>query len=227
MSIEDPFLAAKRLVEAFLFASPDPVGPEAFDGGLPEGVDIDRVLSDLARDYENRGVRLVEVAGGWAFRTAPDLAEALADVRVESRKLSRAALETLAIVAYHQPVTRADIEEIRGVSVSRGTLDQLLELEWIMMGARRMAPGKPVTYRTTAKFLDHFGLTGLSDLPGVEDMRAAGLLDAREAAGLDVPRPGGDDALFDVEDDEPKFIEDYMAQDDGDEEEEVATERDA
>lgn len=226
MTIDDPFLAAKRLVEAYLFASPEPVGPEAFVGGLPEGVDVDRVLSDLARDYENRGVRLVEVAGGWAFRTAPDLAAALADVRVEQRRLSRAALETLAIVAYHQPVTRADIEEIRGVSVSRGTLDQLLELEWIMMGARRLAPGKPVTYRTTAKFLDHFGLTGLSDLPGVEDMRAAGLLDAREAAGLDVPRPGGEHDLIDAEEGEREFVQDFMDAD-ADDDDATATERDA
>lgn len=167
-----------RLVEAILFMTSDPVTEEMLREFLPKDADIGAVMADLAAHYENRGVHLEAVAGGWALRTAPDLAPHLRRERDVARKLSRAAMETLAIVAYHQPVTRAEIEDIRGVAVSRGTLDILFEAGWIEPKGRRRTPGKPLTWGTTARFLDHFGLLGLDDLPGIDDLKAAGLLDA-------------------------------------------------
>lgn len=183
------FAHAVRLVEALIFASSDPVSDVQIAEAVGESGDVDAVTETLRAAYEARGVQLVRVAEGWAFRTAPDLSKALDAVKVEPRKLSRAALETLAIVAYHQPVTRADIEDIRGVSVSRGTLDQLLEIGWIGLRGRRRAPGRPITYGTTPAFLDHFGLAALDDLPGLAEMKAAGLLDPRLADALDEVRP--------------------------------------
>jgi segregation and condensation protein B len=146
---------------------------------LPEETDIRGVLRDLAEEYAERGVHLVNVAGGWAFRTAPDLSTSLRSLTIQPRKLSRAAVEALAIIAYHQPVTRAEIEQIRGVALSRGTLEILLEAGWIRPKGRRQTPGRPATWGTSTSFLDHFGLARIEDLPGVEELKAAGLLDRR------------------------------------------------
>jgi len=189
-----PMAEQERMVEAILFASAEPVGIAEMNARMPHGADAGAALAHLARRYDGRGVRLVKVGEAWAFRTAPDLGFLMQKEVVETRKLSRAAIETLAIVAYHQPVTRAEIEEIRGVSVSRGTIDQLLELEWIRLGRRKMTPGRPVTFVVTEGFLDHFGLSSARDLPGLKELRAAGLLDSR-------PPPGGDDAAL-AEDDQ-------------------------
>ncbi|MCH7539563.1 MAG: SMC-Scp complex subunit ScpB [Proteobacteria bacterium] len=172
-----------RLLEAVLFATREPLSEAVLAERMPDGMAVSSLIEDLKELYANRGVNLVRVAGGWAFRTASDLASRLAvETRVE-RKLSRAAIETLAIIAYHQPVTRAEIEEIRGVSPSRGTLDILLEAGWIRPGRRRRSPGRPLTWVSTGAFLDHFGLESLEDLPGIEDLKATGLLDARPAIG--------------------------------------------
>ena len=170
-----------RLIEAMLFATAEPVSLAALAQRLPEGVDVKDLVQELKRLYANRGVNLVETDGRFAFRTAPDLASRLQIERQVPRKLSRAAIETLAIIAYHQPVTRAEIEEIRGVGLSRGTLDTLMEIGWIEPKGRRRTPGRPVTWRTTPAFLDQFGLESLGDLPGVDELKAAGLLDARPA----------------------------------------------
>jgi segregation and condensation protein B len=175
--------AQERMVEAILFASAEPVTLAELADRLPHGCDPAEALAHLVRRYEGRGVQLVRVGEAWAFRTAPDLGHLMRKETVETRKLSRAAIETLAIVAYHQPVTRAEIEEIRGVAVSRGTIDQLMELEWIRLGRRRMTPGRPVTFVVTPQFLDHFGLESARDLPGIKELRAAGLLDSRPAPG--------------------------------------------
>ncbi|PRX34929.1 segregation and condensation protein B [Meinhardsimonia xiamenensis] len=179
-----PMAEQERMVEAMLFASAEPLSVAELEARMPMGSDAAEALQHLRRRYEGRGVRLVRVGERWAFRTAPDLGFLMSHEVVETRKLSRAAIETLAIIAYHQPVTRAEIEEIRGVSVSRGTIDQLLELEWIRLGRRRMTPGRPVTFVVTEAFLDHFGLESTRDLPGLKELRAAGLLDSR-------PLPGG------------------------------------
>lgn len=168
-----------RLLEAMLFAAPEPVAEASLADRLPEGTDTAALLKELAARYAGRGVNLVQVAGKWAFRTAPDLADSLKVEVSVTRKLSRAAVETLAIVAYHQPVTRGEIEEIRGVALSKGTLDLLLEIGWIRPVGRRRTPGRPVTWGTSAAFLDHFNLNNLSDLPGVDELKAAGLLDTR------------------------------------------------
>jgi segregation and condensation protein B len=168
-----------RMVEALLFASAAPLTPRALAERMPEGVDVEAALARLAERYEGRGVELKRVGEAWAFRTAPDLGFLLRREQEESRKLSRAAIETLAIVAYHQPVTRAEIEEIRGVAVSKGTLDLLLELGWIKLGRRRQTPGRPATFVTTTAFLDHFGLASPADLPGVRELREAGLIEGR------------------------------------------------
>ena len=175
----------ERMVEAVLFAATDPVTLAELILRLPEGCDPAEALAHLRRRYEGRGVTLVKVGDAYAFRTAGDLGHLMRKESVESRKLSRAAIETLAIVAYHQPVTRAEIEEIRGVAVSRGTVDQLMELDWIRLGRRRMTPGRPVTFVVTEAFLDHFGLESARDLPGIKELRAAGLLDSRP-----LPMPG-------------------------------------
>jgi segregation and condensation protein B len=191
---------ALRIAEALLFASAEPLSADELRGRLPEGADVEGVLQELAAFYAGRGVNLVRVAGRWAFRTAGDLAFVLARNVVEQKKLSRAAMETLAIVAYHQPVTRAEIEEIRGVATSKGTLDTLLETGWVRLRGRRRAPGRPVTYGTTLGFLDHFGLDAIGDLPGLEELKGAGFVEGR-SAGLVVPVPSDSDELR--EDEEP------------------------
>lgn len=180
-----PLAEQERMVEAILFASAEPVSLREMQERMPHGCDAAEALAYLRRRYEGRGVHLVKVGEGFAFRTAPDLGFLLQRETVELRKLSRAAIETLAIVAYHQPVTRAEIEEIRGVAVSRGTVDQLLELGWIRFGRRRMTPGRPVTFVVTESFLDHFGLESARDLPGLKELRAAGLLDNRPMPGAE------------------------------------------
>jgi segregation and condensation protein B len=182
------------MVEAILFASATPVTMRDLTARMPAGCDPAEVLAVLRRRYDGRGVVIEHLGDGYAFRTAPDLAFLMQDRTVESRRLSRAAIETLAIIAYHQPVTRAEIEEIRGVAVSRGTLDQLIEMEWVRMGRRRMTPGRPATFVVTDGFLDHFGLETSRDLPGLSELRAAGLLDSRPPAeGLAMPLAGRDD----------------------------------
>ncbi|GAB4540861.1 MAG: hypothetical protein Tsb0010_18570 [Parvularculaceae bacterium] len=184
--------AEKRMVEALLFAAAEPISEAALAERLPEGADIPAALASLAEDYAARGVALVQTGAKWSFRTAPDLGWLLERERVEPRKLSRAALETLAVIAYHQPVTRAEIEEIRGVSLSKGTLDILLEIGWVKMRGRKRAPGRPVTYGTSEEFLSHFGLASLGDLPGLEDLKSAGLLDGRLPPGFSVPSPSAE-----------------------------------
>ena len=187
-----PMAEQERMVEAIMFATADPVTVKELAGRMPHGCDAAEALVHLRKRYEGRGVSVVKVGDAWAIRTAPDLGFLMQKETVETRKLSRAAIETMAIVAYHQPVTRAEIEEIRGVSVSRGTVDQLIELEWIRFGRRRMTPGRPVTFVVTQEFLDHFGLENARDLPGLKELRAAGLLENR-------PPPGAT-ALGDTED---------------------------
>jgi segregation and condensation protein B len=189
-----------RMAEALLFASAEPVAAEDLAARLPEGADVAGLLAELKETYATRGVNLVQVAGKWSFRTAGDLSFLLSREAVEQRRLSRAALETLAIIAYHQPVTRADIEEIRGVATSTGTLDVLLESGWIRMRGRRKAPGRPITYGTTEAFLTHFGLDAVSDLPGVDELKAAGLLDSRVPANFSIPEPRATEDLAPDED---------------------------
>lgn len=174
-----PVAEQERMVEAILFATAEPVGIKELEARMPHGCDAAEALVHLTKRYEGRGVRVVRVGDAWAMRTAPDLGFLMQKETVETRKLSRAAVETLAIIAYHQPVTRAEIEEIRGVSVSRGTIDQLIEMEWIRFGRRKMTPGRPVTFVVTPAFLDHFGLESARDLPGLKELRAAGLLENR------------------------------------------------
>ena len=181
---EAPVMAEQeRMVEAILFASAEPVTVAELLARMPHGSDPAEALVALRKRYAGRGVHLMKVGDAWAMRTAPDLGFLMQKETVETRKLSRAAIETLAIIAYHQPVTRAEIEEIRGVAVSRGTVDQLLELDWIRLGRRRMTPGRPVTFVVTQGFLDHFGLESARDLPGLQELRAAGLLDNRLPPG--------------------------------------------
>jgi segregation and condensation protein B len=189
-----------RILEALLFAAEEPLDEKTLAARLPAGVDARALLAQLQQDYASRGVNLVRVAGKWALRTAGDLAWLLTREAVVPRKLSRAAIETLAIVAYHQPVTRAEIEEIRGVTTSKGTLDVLLEIGWIRLRGRRKAPGRPVTYGTTEAFLSHFGLDALGDLPGLDELKGAGLFEATLPAGFEVPVPSDDPALRDDED---------------------------
>lgn len=178
---EEMSSSSKRLLEALLFASPEPLHVRALHERLPSGVDVGGLLLELQKEYEGRGIRLIEIEGAWAFRTAPDLVAELNVQREVQRKLSRAAIETLAVIAYHQPVTRAEVENIRGVATHRGTLDILIELGWVKPGRRREAPGRPLTWVTTPSFLDHFSLESLMDLPGMDDLKAAGLLDRRPA----------------------------------------------
>jgi segregation and condensation protein B len=189
-----------RLLEAMLFAAAAPLEEKDLAARLPQGVDLDAALARLQEEYATRGVNLVRVGGRWTFRTADDLSWLLSKETVESRKLSRAAIETLAIIAYHQPVTRAEIEEIRGVSTSKGSVDVLLQTEWIKPRGRRMAPGRPVTYGTTPAFLSHFGLDAVGDLPGIDELKGSGLLDGRLPPGFSVPMPSDDPALRDDED---------------------------
>ncbi|MEP1354948.1 MAG: SMC-Scp complex subunit ScpB [Tateyamaria sp.] len=193
-----PIAEQERMVEAILFATADPITVAELSARMPHGCDPAEALVYLRKRYEGRGVSVMKVGDAWAIRTAPDLGFLMQKETVETRKLSRAAIETLAIIAYHQPVTRAEIEEIRGVSVSRGTVDQLLELEWIRFGRRKMTPGRPVTFVVTQSFLDHFGLENARDLPGLKELRAAGLLENRPAPGL-TPGPESEDEDEDVE----------------------------
>jgi segregation and condensation protein B len=197
-----PMPEQERMVEAILFATAEPIGVAELNARMPHGADAAAALEALRKRYEGRGVQVVRVGDRWAIRTAPDLGFLMQKETVETRKLSRAAIETLAIVAYHQPVTRAEIEEIRGVSVSRGTVDQLLELEWIRFGRRRMTPGRPVTYVVTEAFLDHFGLESARDLPGLKELRAAGLLDSRPIPGTPSPEDEEDEGQVDMFEDE-------------------------
>ncbi len=190
-----------RIVEAVLIATAEPVDAAHVGSFLPEGTDVGALIADLQANYANRGVNLVEVAGKWLFRTADDLGYILRRETVEQRKLSKAAMETLAIIAYHQPVTRAEIEDIRGVAISKGTLDQLLEIGWVRMRGRRKTPGRPVTYGTTDAFLGHFGLNEVSDLPGLQELKGAGLLDANLPPGFDIPMPKSGEEL--AADEEP------------------------
>lgn len=191
---------AARIAEALVFASAEPVSERALADRLPEGVDVGAVMAHLAEIYQPRGVNLVCIDRCWAFRTAPDLSFLMTREQVQLRKLSRAALEVLAIIAYHQPVTRAEMEDIRGVETSKGTLDVLLESGWVKPRGRRKTPGRPVTYGTTVAFLDHFGLGELRDLPGMDELKAAGLLSSRLPSGFSMPAPPADpDALTDDE----------------------------
>lgn len=184
----------ERMVEAILFASAEPVTLTELVARMPHGCDPAEALVILRRRYEGRGVQIQRIGDAYGFRTAGDLGHLMRKETAEQRKLSRAAIETLAIIAYHQPVTRAEIEEIRGVAVSRGTVDQLLELDWIRLGRRRMTPGRPVTFVVTEHFLDHFGLESARDLPGLKELRAAGLLDNRPLPGA-LGAPSEDDEL--------------------------------
>ena len=174
----------ERMVEAILFASSDPVTVKEIIGRLPHGCEPEKALKNLKEKYKSRGINLVKVGDCWALRTASDLSYLMQKETVEVRKLSRAAVETLAIIAYHQPVTRAEIEEIRGVGVSRGTIDLLMELDWIKIGRRRTSPGRPVTFAITQNFLDHFGLESARDLPGLKELKSAGLLESPPPPGL-------------------------------------------
>jgi segregation and condensation protein B len=204
-----------RIAEALLFAAAEPLDENSLAQRLPEDADVPAVLAALAAQYDGHGVGLQKLAGRWAFVTAPDLAPLLSRYKEVPRKLSRAGVETLAIIAYHQPVTRAEIEEVRGVALSKGTLDLLLETGWIRMRGRRRVPGRPVTYGTTDDFLIHFGLESLQDLPGIDELKAAGLLDPglrRDA--MTGPMPGESPAEADSEEslDEPEAEEEVNSE---------------
>jgi segregation and condensation protein B len=191
---------ALRIAEALVFAAAEPLDEATIAARLPEGSKVSVVMAELQRSYAGRGVNLVRVARKWTFRTAADLSWLLSRDDKEQKKLSRAAIETLAIIAYHQPVTRADIEEIRGVAVSKGALDVLMETGWIRMRGRRKAPGRPITYGTTTDFLIHFGLEAIGDLPGLDELKGAGLFEGRLPPGFGVPSPTDDPALTEDED---------------------------
>ncbi len=178
-----PISEQERMIEAILFATAEPMTVRALNERIPHGCDASEALVHLRKRYAGRGVNVMKVGDAWAIRTASDMSFLMQKELVETRKLSRAAIETLAIIAYHQPVTRAEIEEIRGVSVSRGTVDQLIEMEWIRFGRRKLTPGRPVTFVVTQNFLDHFGLESARDLPGLKELRAAGLLESQPAIG--------------------------------------------
>jgi segregation and condensation protein B len=188
-----------RLLEALLFAAGEPLDEKTLKARLPEDVDVGEALRALQAEYAPRGVNLVRIANKWTFRTAGDLSWLLTKEAVVPKKLSRAAIETLAVIAYHQPVTRAEVEEIRGVVMSKGTIDVLMETGWIRPRGRRKAPGRPITYGTTEQFLSHFGLEALGDLPGLDELKGSGLLDNRLPPGFAVPMPSDDPALRDDE----------------------------
>ena len=196
-----------RVLEALLFASAEPVSERAIADRLGSGADIPALLEELRALYQGRGVELLQANGRWSFRTAPDVTDRLRLEKLVPRKLSRAAIETLAIVAYHQPVTRAEIEEIRGVVVSGGTVDILLEEGWIKPRGRKQVPGRPVMWGTSNAFLDHFGLESIQDLPGLDDLRAAGLLDARGVSTYSTRGGRGETLLVDTEDAEDEAAE--------------------
>ncbi|MCF6344520.1 MAG: SMC-Scp complex subunit ScpB [Devosiaceae bacterium] len=196
-----------RIIEALIFASEKPVAPKDLQPYLSDMANIDALLEELSKLYKGRGVNLVKRGDEWAFRTADDLSFLLRKDNVETRPLSRASLETLSIIAYHQPTTRAEIEEVRGVSAGRGTLDILMEAGWIKMRGRRRTPGRPVTYGTTAEFLDHFSLESLADLPGLEELKGSGLLSNRLPSNIQIPMPF-DGPLRDDEDPLDEFDDD-------------------
>jgi segregation and condensation protein B len=207
-----------RRLEALLFAAPEPIDAKSLALALEAGDDVDALLAELQAEYKMRGVNLVKVAGKWMFRTADDLSYLLERHQSTERKLSKAALETLAIVAYHQPVTRAEIEEIRGVSTSSGTIDVLMETGWIRPRGRRRAPGRPITYGTTEPFLTHFGLDSIKDLPGLAELKGAGLLDGNLPPGFTVPEPTDVAALMPDElplEDDPETEQGDLALADG------------
>lgn len=203
-----PMGEQERMIEAVLFASADPVTVRDLESRMPHGCDAAEALVRLRKRYEGRGVQVIKTGDAWAIRTAPDLGFLMQKETVETRKLSRAAIETLAIIAYHQPATRAEIEEIRGVSVSRGTIDQLLEMEWIRLGRRKLTPGRPVTFVVTGEFLDHFALESARDLPGLTELRSAGLLENRPppGSGFQVRDDDDDDDSENIE--QPELFED-------------------
>lgn len=209
----------ERRIEALLFAAAAPLSREELARRLPEGADVSGALTALQQRYAGRGVELDSVAGRYRFRTAEDLGFLMTEEREEPRRLSKAALETLAIIAYHQPCTRAEVESVRGVSLSKGTLDVLLEMGFVRLRGRRRTPGRPVTYGTTDRFLEHFGLAGLYDLPGVQEMKAAGLLDLSMPVGFEVPDPSrmtdedGEDLLAGPDPDAPEFAQDFVSED--------------
>lgn len=210
---------ALRRAEAVLFAAGEPVSAEEVSRVLPDGIDASIILMTLKEAYNRRGVNLVEVGGRWRFQTAPDLRHLFIEYREEDRKLSPAALETMAIIAYCQPVTRAEIEDVRGVAVSKGTLDILLECGWVRHRGRRKTPGRPVTYGTTSEFLEHFGLESLDVLPGKSEFMAAGLLDSALPANFEMPKPSDSDAddeepfVGDETDENASFHTDFLAED--------------
>jgi segregation and condensation protein B len=209
----------ERRVEALLFAAAAPLSIDDLARRLPEGADVPAALDALRERYAGRGVDLAEVGGRWRFQTAADLAFLMTEEREEPRRLSKAAQEILAIIAYHQPVTRAEIEQIRGVQTSRGSLDVLLELSLVRMRGRRRTPGRPVTYGTTQAFLEHYGLASLADLPGASEMKAAGLLDMNVPGDFAIPDPSGglgpDEDPLDPADlvDAPEFLQDFVGED--------------
>ncbi len=213
-----PSADAIRAAEALLFASGEPITAKALSEKLGPDVDVAGVLMKLKADYAERGVQLVEAGGAWRFQSAADLAGLFSETRQAPRRLPKAALETLAVIAYHQPVTRAEIEEIRGVSLSQGAMELLLELNWIRPRGRRRTPGRPLTFGTTDAFLSQFGLASLDALPGKDDLKGLGLLDARAAAALDVPKPSDelspDEEQLSESDDASSFFVDHMGNDD-------------
>lgn len=216
---QEELAAHARMAEALLFAAAEPLDEKTIADRLPEGADINAIVERLTADYEHRGVNLRKIDKSWRFTTAPDIAYILEKEKVTPRKLSRAAMETLAIIAYHQPCTRADIEDVRGVQVAKGSLDQLLEIGWVRLaGKRKDVPGRPTLYRTTQSFLEHFTLESVQDLPGLSDLKAAGLLDARLPPGFSVPNPadGDDDESVD-DDDDTEFSQNFLEEDPDDE----------
>jgi segregation and condensation protein B len=214
----EPSADAIRAAEALLFAGGEPITAKQLSERLGPAVDVAAVLMKLKADYAERGVQLVEAGGAWRFQSAPDLSSLFAETREAPKRLPKAAMETLAVISYHQPVTRAEIEEIRGVSLSRGSMELLLEIGWIRPRGRRRTPGRPLTFGTTDAFLSHFGLSSLDALPGKDDLKALGLLDPRAANALEVPRPSeemaSDEEPLSEGDDAASFFVDHM---DGDE----------
>ncbi len=213
---EEDLVEHMRMVEALLFAAAEPLDEKSIADRLPAGANIAAIIERIASNYDGRGVNLMQVDAKWRLVTAADVAHVLEKEKVTPRRLSRAALETLAIIAYHQPCTRADIEDVRGVAVSKGSLDQLLEIGWAKMrGKRRDVPGRPTLYGTTDDFLEHFGLETINDLPGLADLKAAGLLDARLPPGFSVPTPtDGEDEDIEEEGDEAEFAQDFLEDED-------------
>lgn len=205
----DDAIQHKRILEALLFAAAEPLDEESLRKRLPDGADFPAVLQQLIEDYSGRGVSVVRVAGKWALRTAEDLRFLMQREAIEQKRLSKAALETLAIIAYHQPATRAEIEAVRGVSISKGTLDVLLEMGWIRLRGRRRSPGRPVTYGTTDHFLNHFGLDTIGELPGLAELKGAGLLDGNLPPDFEMPVPNDD--LLGPEDDPLDDEDDYAS----------------